>query len=149
MLHFQLLKRLGTAMFLNALLAMPILLANLSGSLLLTKDVTGFGRMTIANIGNYPDAWTDFTDWSDRELSPGTPLRDETFNYALFDCIGCSYFLVVLLLFEFRVVPEEVRKQDEELVSPSDFSLMISGIPDVPEKYQRDEEYRDGLKEGD
>merc|ERR1719316_1467718 len=123
---------------------------NLSGSLLLTKDVTGFGRMTIANIGHYLDAWTDFKDWSDRESDgwmvggPG-PLRNQTYTYALYDCIGCAFFLIILVYFEFQTVPAEVRKQDEEVVTPADYALMISGIPDIPEKYQRDEEFRDGL----
>jgi hypothetical protein len=145
MLHFMLITRLGAALLCNAIMTTPLLVANLGGSLLLTNTFLGFGRMTIANLGIYPDGWTDFSDWSEREFSDGIPLRGETFQYALFDCVGCGILLIVLILFEFRVVPDEVKKQDEELVSPADYSLMIYGVPHVSEKYARHEEYRDDL----
>ncbi|KAF4717555.1 hypothetical protein FOZ62_025507, partial [Perkinsus olseni] len=151
-LYFDFLLYLGVVLLVMAFMATPLLHKAAQG------DLAGVGanvmvRTSIGNIGEcgkFGELCTDVTYVPYRRLNPGSDvlLRERTPLYGGLDATAMVVLLSFALVFYAIHIKRVVRQQDEDNITPSDFSVHVMGLPrrlgTTPEEHHQ---YAHRLKE--
>eukprot|EP00397_Hematodinium_sp_SG-2012_P007512 GEMP01007558.1.p1 GENE.GEMP01007558.1~~GEMP01007558.1.p1 ORF type:complete len:891 (+),score=214.45 GEMP01007558.1:172-2844(+) len=142
-LYFTFLKYVGTAFFIWACFQFPLLLINIQSTG--GSSATGFAITTAYNLGEDKRlASTQHNigpedSWDIPGLGP-VRVREMITWLGILDAAGLLVFMVLVGWFCLRVLPRIVKKFDEDNVTPADFSIEISGLPERVadhEQYER------------
>jgi len=128
LLYFELLRWIGGTFFLCALITTPLFVLCAQGSLVLSSPF-GFAKLSIANIGTYPENWIGADDWAERDIW-GVRLSSMTPLLGVLDACAGLFLLMLGLWLEYLHIPRLVVQHDEAHITPADYAIEVEGMPE-------------------
>jgi len=140
-LYFLFLKYIRSAFAIYALFHLPIIVifARSTGG----ADATAFDLTSAFNTGIPSKNITAEVEWNIRGFGTAT-FEDIVLLIGILDAAGLLCFIIIISWFVFRTMPKIVQKFDDENVTPSDFTIEVSGLPS---KIAEHEHYEEELRQ--
>jgi hypothetical protein len=146
-LYFEFLMLLGIMFTLMGLTTSAFLEANLAGDMLADQEVGFFERSSVGNLGwcgTLKENCPNITAWMDRPIhdpvatdNPNDTVRNTSEVFGLLDVASLVLFLLGLGIFYMYRMKKIVQQNDDDYITPADFSIHIMGLPrklqDAPE----------------
>lgn len=126
-LYFRFTISLVTAMMFAALLTLPLLILNSTGTGLTDVDVGAGepGFFAVSSIGNFLSSSDGSISLSKFDISPA----DISFYIGVLDAVSIGLVLALAVWFERVVLPAAVRSEARTTVTPDAYTIFVSNLP--------------------